>query len=488
MHVAELWRYPVKSLAGERLEQAEIRPDGMVGDRLVQVYDARGHVVTAPEAPGSARASRHARAGRRAAHRRLAVGIAGGGGRDRAGGRMEGPARALHRGGAVRHPPALGRDGRRDRGARGRRPAAPAQHRGRRGGRARGARVAGAAPPDRRGGDRRRPAARPLRDDHLRPRYPGAGPRRAAPDRPGVRWHHGARLRRPRRRPPSAWAIRSRCSSAGRPRGGRGPPAARSQVLGERHSFGPPYPVVVHDTQLMFSISRDAAPSPSRWNPCHWRWISLGGRPRAPDARDRRRGTTRSWRRARSSRASARRSRGPPPGSRRSTRSSTGGSRRAAHGAGRPAHLRAHAGALERPRGRHRARRLGGARRRDGRSRPGRGRDARRPARPPPLGPLRRPASHGVARRGHPRPGGRVRAGRGRPRGSAAVGARPHPAGRLRAPPAGGRAGGDAGSSSSAPGAWPEASPRLRWRSSRERSAGRPADRDCSRGSRPRPG
>ena len=29
MHVAELWRYPVKSLAGERLEQAEIRPDGM---------------------------------------------------------------------------------------------------------------------------------------------------------------------------------------------------------------------------------------------------------------------------------------------------------------------------------------------------------------------------------------------------------------------------------------------------------------------------
>jgi hypothetical protein len=51
MHVAELWRYPVKSLAGERLEQAEIRPDGMVGDRLVQVYDARGHVVTARKHP-----------------------------------------------------------------------------------------------------------------------------------------------------------------------------------------------------------------------------------------------------------------------------------------------------------------------------------------------------------------------------------------------------------------------------------------------------
>lgn len=51
MHVAELWRYPVKSLAGERLEQAEIRPDGMIGDRLVQVYDARGHVVTARKHP-----------------------------------------------------------------------------------------------------------------------------------------------------------------------------------------------------------------------------------------------------------------------------------------------------------------------------------------------------------------------------------------------------------------------------------------------------
>jgi len=51
MHVAELWRYPVKSLAGERLEQAEIRRDGLAGDRLVQVYDARGHVVTARKHP-----------------------------------------------------------------------------------------------------------------------------------------------------------------------------------------------------------------------------------------------------------------------------------------------------------------------------------------------------------------------------------------------------------------------------------------------------
>ena len=51
MHVAELWRYPVKSLAGEPLEQTEIQRDGVVGDRLVQVYDARGRVVTARNHP-----------------------------------------------------------------------------------------------------------------------------------------------------------------------------------------------------------------------------------------------------------------------------------------------------------------------------------------------------------------------------------------------------------------------------------------------------
>ena len=51
MHVAELWRYPVKSLAGEPLEAVEFRPDGLVGDRLVQVYDARRRVVTARTRP-----------------------------------------------------------------------------------------------------------------------------------------------------------------------------------------------------------------------------------------------------------------------------------------------------------------------------------------------------------------------------------------------------------------------------------------------------
>jgi len=39
MYVAELWRYPVKSLAGEPLDSAEISTDGIPGDRVVQVYD-----------------------------------------------------------------------------------------------------------------------------------------------------------------------------------------------------------------------------------------------------------------------------------------------------------------------------------------------------------------------------------------------------------------------------------------------------------------
>ena len=47
MHIAELWRYPVKSLAGERLESAELLPDGIFGDRLVHVRDGRDKVVTA---------------------------------------------------------------------------------------------------------------------------------------------------------------------------------------------------------------------------------------------------------------------------------------------------------------------------------------------------------------------------------------------------------------------------------------------------------
>ena len=51
MHVAELWRYPVKSMAAESLTRAEIRADGIVGDRVVHVRGAHGRVVTARTRP-----------------------------------------------------------------------------------------------------------------------------------------------------------------------------------------------------------------------------------------------------------------------------------------------------------------------------------------------------------------------------------------------------------------------------------------------------
>ncbi len=52
MHVAELWRYPVKSLRGERLESVAVGLDGVEGDRLVHVRDGSGRVVTSRYRPG----------------------------------------------------------------------------------------------------------------------------------------------------------------------------------------------------------------------------------------------------------------------------------------------------------------------------------------------------------------------------------------------------------------------------------------------------
>src|SRR5438876_8090093 len=52
MWLAEIWRYPVKSMAGERLSGAELTEEGIPGDRVVHVRDARGHVVTSRSRPG----------------------------------------------------------------------------------------------------------------------------------------------------------------------------------------------------------------------------------------------------------------------------------------------------------------------------------------------------------------------------------------------------------------------------------------------------
>jgi uncharacterized protein YcbX len=47
-HVAELWRYPVKSFQGERVDRADIGPDGIVGDRRYAVTDpVRGAALSA---------------------------------------------------------------------------------------------------------------------------------------------------------------------------------------------------------------------------------------------------------------------------------------------------------------------------------------------------------------------------------------------------------------------------------------------------------
>jgi uncharacterized protein YcbX len=50
MRVDQIWRYPVKSMAGEALERAELRPDGIAGDRLVVVHGPNG-LVTARTRP-----------------------------------------------------------------------------------------------------------------------------------------------------------------------------------------------------------------------------------------------------------------------------------------------------------------------------------------------------------------------------------------------------------------------------------------------------
>ena len=50
LRVAELWRYPVKSLAGERLRRAIVTSNGIDGDRVVHVRDGR-RVITARTHP-----------------------------------------------------------------------------------------------------------------------------------------------------------------------------------------------------------------------------------------------------------------------------------------------------------------------------------------------------------------------------------------------------------------------------------------------------
>ena len=56
MFIAELWRYPIKSMAGERLDSVQVSELGFIGDRVVQVYNGQ-RMVTARSHPGLLRHS-----------------------------------------------------------------------------------------------------------------------------------------------------------------------------------------------------------------------------------------------------------------------------------------------------------------------------------------------------------------------------------------------------------------------------------------------
>jgi uncharacterized protein YcbX len=51
MRVAEIWRYPVKTMAGETLQRARVGPFGVEGDRVVHVEDGQERVITSRSHP-----------------------------------------------------------------------------------------------------------------------------------------------------------------------------------------------------------------------------------------------------------------------------------------------------------------------------------------------------------------------------------------------------------------------------------------------------
>ena len=51
MKVTEIWRYPVKTMAGEKLQRVGIGQLGIEGDRVVHVEDAQGRVITSRSHP-----------------------------------------------------------------------------------------------------------------------------------------------------------------------------------------------------------------------------------------------------------------------------------------------------------------------------------------------------------------------------------------------------------------------------------------------------
>ncbi len=51
MEVTEIWRYPIKTMAGEKLQRACLGPLGIEGDRVVHVETVQGRVITSRSHP-----------------------------------------------------------------------------------------------------------------------------------------------------------------------------------------------------------------------------------------------------------------------------------------------------------------------------------------------------------------------------------------------------------------------------------------------------
>jgi uncharacterized protein len=51
MEISQLWRYPVKSMAGERIDSTDLTPTGIPGDRQIYAIDGHGHILSARNKP-----------------------------------------------------------------------------------------------------------------------------------------------------------------------------------------------------------------------------------------------------------------------------------------------------------------------------------------------------------------------------------------------------------------------------------------------------
>ena len=209
MYIAEIWRYPVKSMAGERLTEARIAPGGIDGDRRLHVEDGRGRVVTArthaaparPSGPGPATDGTVTIDGRPWFDPTIVAAVAAIAGEGAQlvptpDGVFDILPLLVATDGAIE---AFGYDGRRLRpnlviGGRAR---------------TRRARLGGTRAAHRRGADRAGRFARTLRDDDLRSRHAGPGSRRAQVDRPPLRRIAGAECDGARRRPHARRRSRS---------------------------------------------------------------------------------------------------------------------------------------------------------------------------------------------------------------------------------------------------------------------------------------